>query len=566
MTVWWPEQDVANPTPYPWAVRSLGPGCWVVDVTLGNAWDGVDFSTYPSTGHVVKYLAGGMLRRGLWVSKSDGDGWVEDMMYNPHYMFRLPPNLPHPPFRAGADGAAIAFQRAHLEGLAFGRCAREHVRGTFLYSVYDGIAFRDDGGGTNARVIMHGSDTVSRSAFVEAVGAEGVECHLFQLTPLSDQAVAAFVTDPKFNGKVAFHNSQIWAGNTTALLQGPGQVTLSQLNTLTGPVRVTGGSCRLEGAVFERDWRPAVRLEAGCASAWLLANVAPGPLAVENAIGDKAWVRAGSASADAAFAGPATQLAPDRFQMHTNFAPGEPQAPPDTVAEPGGGIHTVAPFTCRPVAGAGPNGTSALRLAGTATDPSYSYIYCRALDGPYGVRGDTVLSYQMKPENEHGRWTCVDIVFSDGSTLRDSQASTNTGTAARGAGESTKVGEWTRIDTPLGRWHAGKVIQTVMLAYDSRNGGGPFSVLISDLSLTSDAAGAPGAITPRLDGRRLMLDMPAGLRVRYTLDGLNPTPASPLAVGAIQLPGRGLQEVRWSREVGADRLAGAVEARVVDAP
>jgi len=54
------------------------------------------------------------------------------------------------------------------------------------------------------------------------------------------------------------------------------------------------------------------------------------------------------------------------------------------------------------------------------------------------------------------------------------------------------------------------------------------------------------------------------LNVRYTLDGLNPTPASPLVMGPLELPAGGLQEVRWSREIGAGQLGGAVEAKLYD--
>jgi hypothetical protein len=562
LTFWWPEQTLEAPAAYPWAARSMGPGCWAVDITLGNCWHGLDFASHDSTGHVVRYLSGGVLAAALAVSKCDGPGWVEDTLFNPHYCFRLPAGLPHPPYPAGVDGKVIAFQRSHLVGLSFGRCADEHIRGTFLYAGYDGMAFVDDGGGPNARVIMHGSDTVARSTYVAAAGPRGIEGHLFQLTPIAARAVGAFVTADSFSGRAAFYNSQVWGGNTTAQIDGHGQVVLQSLNTLTGPVNVTGGRCQLVDAVFERDFRPAVRIGPDCQGAWLLSNLAPGPLQVDNAAGERLWQRAASASPPRAAAGAALNLPAERFNCRTTWGPGQPAAAPDTVAEPGGGRKTVSGFVCRPVAGAGREGRAALRLAGVADDPAYSYVYGRALDGPWGVRSDTTLSYWLKPENALGQFTCLDIVFADGSTLRDSPAVTNSGAPARAAGGACPIGQWTRVEINLGQFHAGKVIACVMAAYDSRNGGGPFGALFADLELSSDAAAAPGAVTPRVADGRLSFDLPAGAVVRFTTDGGNPTLASPRYDGPLAL-GAGLGEVRWSRQIG-ERLAAAVSAMLVD--
>ena len=70
LCVWYPEQSTAEPTPYPWTVRSLGPDCWIVNTNIGNAWQAVDFLTHPSTGHYINYLSGGMIKRGLQVGNS----------------------------------------------------------------------------------------------------------------------------------------------------------------------------------------------------------------------------------------------------------------------------------------------------------------------------------------------------------------------------------------------------------------------------------------------------------------------------------------------------------------
>ena len=65
--IWYPEQPLTEPTAYPWAVRALGPKCWLTDVNLGNAWLGVDFATRRSDGHRLSYVSGGFYKVGVYL-------------------------------------------------------------------------------------------------------------------------------------------------------------------------------------------------------------------------------------------------------------------------------------------------------------------------------------------------------------------------------------------------------------------------------------------------------------------------------------------------------------------
>ncbi|MDR2850205.1 MAG: hypothetical protein LBW77_06670 [Verrucomicrobiota bacterium] len=256
LTFWYPEQPARRPVPYPWTVRSLGKGCWLKDVTIGNAWQGVDFATHPSDGHFISYLAGSMFRRGLFVGRSGRGGRVEDVQFNPHYTARIPARLPHETGGQGGDlgTSIIQFQREHLEGLVFTDCTDERLVGTFLYAAFDGLAFR---GKVSAQVLLHGTDTGSRGVSFATARGSKVDFALAQLVALGDWAQAAIVTDPANEGDVAFRNSQVWAGPATAWLMGRGNVRLEQFNTVSGPVNVRGGRAELVGGVFQRDPKPA---------------------------------------------------------------------------------------------------------------------------------------------------------------------------------------------------------------------------------------------------------------------------------------------------------------------
>lgn len=299
VTVWYPDQDLLHPAAYPWAIQALGPQCWVRDVCLGNAYQGADFYTHESTGHVISYLCGGVLRRGLFVSKCDGEGWVEDVQFNPHYTVRLPPGLPHPDYRGDVGGVVIDYQRHYLEGIVFGRCRNEYVSRTFLYAAHDGIVFRDDDGAANAVVVNHGTDTGSRAAVLAASGREGVEFVNAQLVPLGKYEVAAIVAPPGSKGRFRFFNSQVWAGHRTALVEGDASVLVQQMNTLSGRFDLNGGECTVENVRFQRNLRPHVRVGPGCRKALLVANLAPGRFRVETAEKGRCRVVANSGAGEA---------------------------------------------------------------------------------------------------------------------------------------------------------------------------------------------------------------------------------------------------------------------------
>ncbi len=183
--VWYPEQPISEPVAYPWTIRSLGPGCWLTDVNLGNSWQGVDFATHPSDGHRISYVSGGFFKTGVLVGNSKSRGWVEDLQFNPHYMLRLSPRLPvnwgpKKPVIKG-EHPVYPFCRRKLRGIVLRDCADEVVVGTFLYAARDGISFEGD---TRANVLITGVDTACRGARLMLANSGRVRVALGQIVPL----------------------------------------------------------------------------------------------------------------------------------------------------------------------------------------------------------------------------------------------------------------------------------------------------------------------------------------------------------------------------------------------
>ncbi|HEU5223973.1 MAG TPA: discoidin domain-containing protein [Candidatus Lumbricidophila sp.] len=139
-------------------------------------------------------------------------------------------------------------------------------------------------------------------------------------------------------------------------------------------------------------------------------------------------------------------------------------------------------------------GSSALMYSGSAnnmgTVVSDHYAYLKAFDlsaSPIPVTTGTTLSYWVFPQsNATSSWvpagstesTCVavDLIFNDGSNLRDSGAVDQTGDRAHAAYQCTKLtlDAWNLVTVDLGSKKAGKQVVRINFAYDHRgtNSGG----------------------------------------------------------------------------------------------
>jgi hypothetical protein len=363
---------------------------------------------------------------------------------------------------------------------------------------------------------------------------------------LGDWARAAIVTLPENRGDVRFCNSQIWAGPATAVLEGSGTVRLEQFNTLSGPVEVRAGRLDAVNGVFDRDLPAHIAVSASAEAALVGTVFERGPLRVEGA---RKRVRAFCNSASARPAAAVAVGVPTAYA--TSFEPGEPEAATDLVVKRGGGIRKVSGSHCGAVARKDAHGGGhAVWLRGESDDPAYSFVYHVVAEAPIAVMPDTSLSYWIKPLNENGRSTAIDLYFSDGKVLRETGTLDAEGRGAHPGAKKGPVGVWTKIEVPLGKL-AGKAIETVMMAYDTREGGGPFEVLFDDLRIAPELppeawqahAEPPAGRAMAKTGVRIMKD--ASVRVRYTLDGSDPDTASPMYGKPVILK-KGVTELRYA--------------------
>jgi hypothetical protein len=139
LNIWYPDQKIDNIAPYPWTVRSLGPGCWLIDLTVANAYLLADFGSYPSEGFVLRDLMGLALCSDVWVSK--GSGAIDGCHFSPNFWLRPVPGE-SAPFRKLID-----YLNSHLDALVIGKSRSTLQVNDRVVAARRGLLFIDKHGG-----------------------------------------------------------------------------------------------------------------------------------------------------------------------------------------------------------------------------------------------------------------------------------------------------------------------------------------------------------------------------------------------------------------------------------
>jgi hypothetical protein len=555
LTIWYPEQDVRNIVPYPWAIRASGAGCWVMDVSVSNAYQGADFGTTGGDRHLVRYLCGAPLKCGLRVS-GGASGVVDSCHFNPHFWGRRPKNFPEPAEQhKGEDQVRPVweYQQQNLEAFVFGHCKDSLQVNNFVYAALHGLHFTDESGGSKARVINHGTDAGSHALTVDATQPEGIEMVNTELVLLGQTPVASLQTAMKFEGRLSLFNTLSWGvPAATAVIAGRGDVLLQQWNTLQGPITIHGCKAALENLHFQRTLPVDVQTVVTQRVA-LVGNTAPGHFKFTpepNVVGRGNALPLGGGDAFA-----------------SGFEPGQP-AP--TWKDQSDNARDVEGRCCHVEAGVGRNGGAGLVIAGEDKAAKPSFVYYKVFNVNLRVAPGTVLTYWVKPENELGRQVGVDIEFADGSTLRDSPARDTQGQGVHPGQPKGKIGEWTKIECPVGKWHAEKNVRRILVAYDDAQNTGAFKAVFDDIEVGAPLVGAGVAVKAEpVSGKygwplNVSLTATPEAKVRYTVDGSLPDARSPVYGAPFHFWKAGFHEIRFQAFDAEDRPASPVRTEFYD--
>jgi predicted alpha-1,2-mannosidase len=184
----------------------------------------------------------------------------------------------------------------------------------------------------------------------------------------------------------------------------------------------------------------------------------------------------------------------------------------DTAGYPAGGISNVAGICCglkgpetaiRSTSDVNDTeyahgGSFALMYSGASQGKATEYAYDQLFDlSGQGVTvgANTTLSYWIYPQSSTANTlvtgsnsTCVaiDLIFSDGSNLRDSGALDQNGNRAHPAyqcGHLT-LDSWNHVTVKLGSYVNGKTVTRIDLGYDQPNGNGGYRGYLDDISIS----------------------------------------------------------------------------------
>jgi predicted alpha-1,2-mannosidase len=136
------------------------------------------------------------------------------------------------------------------------------------------------------------------------------------------------------------------------------------------------------------------------------------------------------------------------------------------------------------------SGSTALMYSGLDNDATRSFSYNKVFDVNIAVNNTTKLSYWIHPQggSAHSRYVAVDLIFSDGSSLRDSGATDQNGVRVhpelQGRGGRLVNDQWNNVQSNIGQWMAGKTIVRILVAYDQPGATGNFRGYIDDIQIT----------------------------------------------------------------------------------
>jgi alpha-L-fucosidase 2 len=143
-------------------------------------------------------------------------------------------------------------------------------------------------------------------------------------------------------------------------------------------------------------------------------------------------------------------------------------------------------------------GTTSLMYSGSASGTG-PHAYLKVFDfsgSPVPVGSATTLSYWIYPQSNattpyvaagstNSECVAVDLIFSDGTTLRDSGAVTSGGVSIHPASQCghLTLDTWNHVTVNLGTHSSGKTINRLLVGYDQPGGSGGYRGYVDDISI-----------------------------------------------------------------------------------
>jgi hypothetical protein len=283
VTIHYPEQQLANVTPYPWSVRIEGELCQVTDVTLTNPFQAIDTGSNWNELHLIRNIFACPLSVGIYVDQCSDVGRIENVHFNPNFWQRMELE----PKKSG-HGDIRAYLENNLTGFKIGRADWEFISNCFVIFAKVGFHFNDFGHGPgNADVTQSGSDICPC-----AVRVERTQSHA-GLQWANGQFMSTIEIAPTNQGPVKLANCGFWGMERTQehiRQNGPSTLALTachfngwdRAGKKDPAVRASNGRLIVNGCEFMDDGKPAITLDKGLKAATIFGCAFRGNKAVQD--------------------------------------------------------------------------------------------------------------------------------------------------------------------------------------------------------------------------------------------------------------------------------------------
>lgn len=287
ITIYYPEQKLPDPFPYPWTIQGEGADCSIIDVTLTNSYNAVDLETYPNERHYIRNLFGGILRKGIFVDQSK-NGRIENVHFSHNYWVRA--GLGHP---TSYWDPLFADSYLNLTAFRFGKADNEIATNTFAIPCKIGYHFVKSKHGACSGIFSGiGMDFTQKPILIEETQDSGVLIANAEI--VAGNAVRSEVqieAASTHTGTVQFANCSFWGpGQSIARIHGSGTVSMFNCNMSLyawdvpsgkPAIEVYGGSFGLVSSTLFAGWDKII-LDKNVKTAVIMSNTARGKLEVDN--------------------------------------------------------------------------------------------------------------------------------------------------------------------------------------------------------------------------------------------------------------------------------------------
>jgi hypothetical protein len=282
MIIHYPEQIVSDIVPYPWTIRGDGELCQVLDMTLTNPYQAIDFGTNWNELHTIRNVFGCPLKTGIYIDQCTDIGRIENVHFNPNFWTRmaLEPKL--------SGGDLASYLKENLVGFKIGKTDWEYISNCFVIFPLIGFHFGDFGHGAgNADVTQSGSDICPLAVRVDKVQDHaGVQF-------VNGQFMATLEIGEANRGPVKLTNCGFWGVPETKeqiIKSGPSTLILNSCH-FTGwdskhegepCIRANGGRLIVNGCEFMDEGKNQILLEKGLTAATIIGCLLRGDSGVVN--------------------------------------------------------------------------------------------------------------------------------------------------------------------------------------------------------------------------------------------------------------------------------------------